>query len=208
MSWLRVVSIATFKKFNPTWEIRLHDTPPEIRAYGLQYGQEADWTWWMTLANHGGFQVATDIVFLKPIPDEWLDCGLNACLNGSQRIWQFAMLGAEPEHPAMMASDLGCAAIAEGGRVLDYQAMGVWMLQKSCKGLLQAKGKFYDQPMSALCHFTHAQADFLWSDSGLHKLPDSTVGVHWYGGAPESKESESGPGHPSYIIRLAESVFP
>lgn len=209
LSWLRIVSIASFKKFNPTWEIRLHDTPPEIRQYGLQYNQESDWTWWKVLARHGGFQVATDIVFLKPVPNQWLNCRLNACKNGTDRIYQFAMLGAVPGHPAMLRSAQACHEIASSKPPGD-QAMGTDLLKNTGSSFLRGPD-FFDQPMNALCAFSSADSDVgqLWG-AAPRMIPKEAIGIHWYGGHKLSKQMEpkAKPGHHSFLVRLAESVFP
>ena len=203
MSWLRMASIASFKKFNPTWEIRLHDTPSDIRAHNLQYGQEADWEWWRVLAEHGGFQVATDIVFVRPVPDGWLDCKLNACLNGQANIYQNAMIGAVPQHPFIVKVEKACENM-DKTRNLGYQDMGVNLLSR----MRGSGGGFYDQPMDALCYFRHTEVGRLWSRSAID-LPDSVIGVHWYGGHPMSEqfEAKARPHQSRYIIQLAKEVF-
>lgn len=208
MSWLRMASIATFTHFNPSWEIRLHGTPEDIRKHGLWYAQEADWTWWRMLAKHGGFQVATDIIFVRPIPDAWLNCGLNACKNGTTTIYQFAMLGAVAGHPFMLEAEKACAEMSNGSG-LGYQAMGVDMLKRvGHKDMLESGGLFYDQPMGALCHFQSHETGTLWKDTQI-ALPESVIGIHWYGGHDASlgNEKESGPEHPSFICRLARGVL-
>lgn len=203
MSWLRLVSIATFKKHNPGWEIRLHDTPDDIREHGLLYGQEADWTWWRVLAEHGGLQVATDIIFTKPIPDEWLECDFCACTNGSHRVWQFAVMGAKPQHEFfVMCEDLcglmDVALLNKGkhrGRFGGYQIMGVNLLKSAAETYARDGDKtlfkkdFFDIPMSALCHIDDTRVPLLWDDRNI-ELPDEAIGVHWYGGHALSKEKE------------------
>ena len=204
MSWMRMVSIASFKKYNPTWEIRLHDTPADIRSHGLMYGQEADWTWWRMLEAYGGFAVASDIVFVRPVPDEWLDCGINGCVNNSRGIYQNAMVGAVPWHPYITHVVVHCDSMAKL-RPTGYQDFGVNLLQRIGKKELD---DLYDQPMDALCYFKHTEVDALWSDEHFD-LPDSTIGIHWYGGHIRSKaeEPEAMPGDTEYIVRLATSAF-
>lgn len=206
MSWLRLVSISTFAKFNPTWEIRLIRSAPQVEGRGLSYGQKADLSWWLALEEHGGFQVATDIVFFKPVPDDWLDADLCANTNGSGVVYQFAMLGAKPQHPLM------CAAVREGlkrleaNRVSDYQDLGVWLL----KDLGHEMGECKELPMSALCYYNSFSVDPLWSTLATIHFPDDAIGAHWYGGHTTSQEFERDTTALSQypIAKLAASVFP
>jgi hypothetical protein len=186
MSWLRIVSIATFKKHNPDWEIRLHDTLPSIKKVGLNYPQQADWTWWEVLLEHGGFQVATDIVFIKPIPDEWLEKPLCAALNGGKEIYQFAALGAAPGLPFMHEVVRRCRQIGEKVRgQLDFQAFGVHLLHE-----VDLPEDMFDQPMAAFCPYDHIQCEKYWNGGELLPLPDETIGLHWYGGHEVTKRHE------------------
>ncbi len=213
MSWMRMATIATFKRHNPGWEIRLHDTPADIRKHGLLPAHEGDWTRWRVLEEFGGFSVGSDIVFVKPVPDAWLDCGLNACTNGSRGIFQMAMVGAVPEHPFIGIAADRCAAIPKFGKI-GYQDFGPNLLQEMGRELFEVSGKFLDQPMDALCHFRHTTVNALWGDYELwgfmdFELPESAIGIHWYGGHPISKleEPNAGPGGDPYIVRLAEKEW-
>lgn len=206
MDWLRHVSIATFAKFNPTWEIRLIRTHPIVRAADLGYAQKADITWWKALEAEGGWQVATDIVFTKPVPEAWLDAELCACTNGRSRVYQFAMLGAVPGHPFIRACvSEGMRRVLAGG-FIDYQDLGVWLL----KDMAPLMGPVKELPMSALCHYDDLQCETLWDPAQTLDLPEEAIGVHWYGGHVVSRELEwaAGPGSPYPIVKLAESVFP
>ena len=210
MSWLRTVSIASFKKFNPDWEIRLHDTHPHVKQYGLRYCQQADWTWWKALGEYGGFQVATDIVFVRPVPDDWLSCDMNACTRETSAVYQFAMMGAIAGHPYIVEADRRCQEMAEGAHAFHEldQLMGIDMLRTIHPELLRS-GRFFDQPMGALCRFSPYDVNALWN-SGDISLEPNVIGVHWYGGHPRSKAEEpiAMPGHPSFLVKLAQRVFP
>ncbi len=226
MSWLRMASIATFKRHNPGWEIRLHDTPEDIRRHGLLPAQEGDWTRWRVLEEFGGFSVGSDIVFVKPIPEEWLDCGLNACTNSDSGvyttgIYQMAMIGAVSGHSFISEALARCETMMdvrvshnfkdpETG-MMGYQDFGPNLLQAMGRSTLGLHGKFLDQPMDALCHVRHTQCEILWEhgESALYEaeiiLSSSAIGIHWYGGHERSKleEPNAGPGGEPYIVRLA-----
>ena len=207
MSWLRWASLRSFKKFHPDWEIRLHPTLPHIAGLGLGYAQEADWTWWEILAEHGGWQVATDVVFVRRIPDDWLDCDLNACRNGEVGVFQFAALGASPGNPYIKACASKCLAIHARGETGSYQVFGVELLKDLGRIMLDQGGKLFDQPMSAFCHIDSNHFGRLWAREWLD-LPEDAIGSHWYGGGEQSKELEplAGPESGHFITDLAMSV--
>jgi hypothetical protein len=205
MSWLRTVSVISFAKLNPEWEIRIIRTPKLVRNWKLAcYGNEADCAWWMALAEHGGFQVATDIVFFKPVPEEWL-VGPMACnTNGLRSIQQFAMLGCEKDNPFMAHAARRCEEVF-GSNDKDYQAFGTTLL----KSIASHMGQFTEIPMSALCHYDHNRVGPLWN-SGKLDFPEEAIGIHWYGGHVLSKQNEpharSDSGYA--LTDLARSVMP
>ena len=184
MNWLRWASIVTFAKHNPDWEIRLLRTPPYIRKYGLEYAHEADWTWWSVLLKEGGFQVATDIVFTEPVPDEWLDCEISVSVrNGA--VWQFAMLGAIPGLGYFSECVSRCEKMAKAR--LSYQSMGVDLLRR----VPLIGYKLFQQPHVALCSVPWDQVDRCWDNElGGMLMTKETIGVHWYGGWKTSTEKE------------------
>ena len=208
MSWLRWVSIRSFRKFHPDWEIRLHPTLPEIIPFGLMFGQEADWTWWEILSREGGWQIATDIVFRGRIPDDWLDCDLNACQNGIRGVYQFAALGASPGNPYMEACAGQCRHMAKNLNVSqNYQAFGVDLLKSLGGVMMEQGGKLIDQPMESFCFLNCEEFPRLWKKEQID-IPDAAIGVHWYGGGGLSRELEwtAGPDSGYFITDLARSI--
>jgi hypothetical protein len=207
MCWLRTVALASFAKFNPAWEMRLVRTKPDMRRPTLRFMHYADWTWWRELAAGGGFQVATDIVFLKPMPEEWLDQPIAACVGDNGRIFQFAALGAVQGHPMMVRANERCMEIADQAvdAMPTFQSMGVCLLQE----LHPLIGPYYDIPMSAFCHVDSENVERLWALEDV-ALPEEAVGVHWYGGHERSRlmEPYAGPNGNTFIERLAQRVFP
>lgn len=209
MSWLRVVSIATFAKFNPTWEIRLIRSDHALAGRtDLCYAHKADLAWWEALRDVGGFQVATDIVFTKPVPDDWLDSELCACTKGQGRVEQFAMLGSVAGHPFVTAAAQEGRQRCLSDAAKDYQDIGVWMLH----GLSKYLGVVKELSNSALCHYDWNWCEMFWSRAGLdtYALPDEAIGCHWYGGDRLGRQNEwtAGPQSDYWIVRLANSVFP
>jgi hypothetical protein len=69
MSWLRSLSIQTFKKFNPDWEVTLFDKVP---LNGMHPVHRSDLFRYEELAERGGVYFDTDIVFFRPVPESLL----------------------------------------------------------------------------------------------------------------------------------------
>lgn len=209
MSWLREAGVASFKKQNPDWTCNVVDTLPEIKHRGLKWWQEADWTWWTLLARHGGFLVASDVIHVRPMPEAWLDADLCAQSKG-QHVHQFASLGAVPGNPLMVHASEACKAHSSP---IQDQAMGVHLLHALVgEGDVRTKyGKFVNMPQDAFCSYNWAEdVVALWNGvpAGF-ALPDSAIGIHWYGGhwATRQHERTSSPTGPSLIEHIASEAL-
>lgn len=227
MSWLRTVSIASFAKFNPEWEIRLIRSDPSFSGHRLCYGNRADLSWWLALKATGGFQVATDIVFRGPVPDAWLDAELCACTSnglevsrdlysGGGRVYQFAMMGATAGHPFMVEAVKEAQTRIQNltseqaplvaTPPMGYQALGVDLLSV----IKEHMGPTKELPMNALCYYDDSAVDKLWEVGPPPPLPDEAIGIHWYGGHVASVANEFGalPVSGFRITEFANQVFP
>ena len=209
MPWLRAQSVRTFRKYNPTWDLRVIGTPADIAEKGLEYAQEADWTWWRMLHDHGGFLVASDVISLRPIPDEWRYADLCVQTRGGN-VFQFAALGAAKDNGLMQCAEEACeglAPIVASKNRNVYQALGVNLLSNLTCDHIEQFGSIYEMPESAFCFYDWAaDVNSMWTVEGPTKyLPDDAIGVHWYGGHDESRirESTAREGGPSWLERLA-----
>ena len=128
MNWLRWQSIRTFEKFHPDYEIRIIRTPDDIAAKVENYAHQADWSWYRALATTGGWQIATDVVFVGRIPDHYNDADMCVCTNGTKSIYQFAAMGAKAGSEFFKRCEERCAKTAERDE-LEYQTLGVDMLR-------------------------------------------------------------------------------
>jgi hypothetical protein len=186
MNWLRRASIASFIKLNPTWEVRLIRSHPSLQGLPLGYAQKADISWWLALKEHGGFATSTDIVFTKPVPDEWLDAELCCCTKGYDFVYQLAMIGCTPGHLLLeTVVEAGWRKIRTA-KELDYQALGVHLYLEH-KHLIEPH---YELPMNALCYYDDSNCVEVWKPGVGLGLPDEAIGVHWYGGHETSKSLE------------------
>lgn len=204
MPWLRQRAVDTFKKHNPDWQVWVVGTPEDIRSHGLSYAHEADWTWWRLLHLHGGFLVASDAISIAPIPDEYLDADLAAQTRGGN-VYQFPILGAAKGNDLMGDASRWCKRMSRDE--LGYQSFGVDLLRRLTAGDISRYGKVFDIPEEAYCFYDWDQDPHsLWTVEGPEKeLPDSALGIHWYGGHEKSKlmEPHSGPDGKSWLERWA-----
>lgn len=203
MSWLRWAGIRSFQKLNPDWQVRINPTPPHIAGLGLLLAQEGDWTAYETLRDHGGFVVSSDAVFVKPVPDEWLDCDINCCRRGVQAIYQMAMAGSVPGVEFWAACAEKCASLVGGCDVRSsYQRLGTELLLELEHGI--AGNRIYEQPMEALCACDCTGFAHLWG-AGEMALDPCAIGVHWFGGGIPSRDLEwtAGPDSGYRITDLA-----
>ena len=69
LSWLRQLSIDTFMKHNPDWQVDLIRVPHKAR---LLSEQATDIFRYAELATNGGYYFDTDVVFYRPVPEEYL----------------------------------------------------------------------------------------------------------------------------------------
>lgn len=195
MSWLRWAGIRSFRKLNPDWEVRINPTPQHISGLGLLLAQEADWTAYETLAKHGGFAVSSDIVFLEPIPDWWLDCDINVCRRGGGAIYQFAMGGSVPGVEFWNVCSERCARlVSEHDITRSYQRIGTELLLEIASHMTGSL--VIDQPMEAFCAVECTDIASLWADGEMTPHPNA-IGVHWYGGGVPSKGLEHVAAHDS-----------
>jgi len=209
MNWLRRQAIRTFQKHNPSWDLRVIDTPHDIRGTGIGYAQQADWTWWRMLHKHGGFLVASDVISCGAVPDEWTLGDLCAQTRGGD-IYQFAALGAAPGNELMLRAEKRCRvdALQVATSSADvYQSMGVNMLRHITRNEIDRFGKLVEMPEEAYCFYDWDQDPYsLWTEDGpAGTLPDTALGVHWYGGHVASKEREwsASKNGPSWLERFA-----
>ena len=218
MSWLRQRCAETFVQHNPDWELRVVTTPDDMAHHsGLCEAHKADWHRWRLLAAHGGLAIDSDIIWTNPIPDEWLDCDLCAQYTASGDIYQMAAIGTVPGHKLAVDAERYCEK--NSGRVAKhtkdpfnpddsvYQEFGVVALAKITQHAIWRLGSLCRISHEDLCFYDWANGPRqVWGDDApLQELPETAIGVHWYGGSKESKKHEyaAHAGGPSWLERLA-----
>lgn len=186
MSWLREQSIESFKMLNPDWEVDVvgagADYPP---GEGFRIDVlRSDYVRYTSLVDGGGVYFDTDIIFVRPIPEKWLDADLFAPLDNSGNISHIACLGGIPFHPFWQMMVDRCKLRVNTGIPLDCQALGTRLLH----GIYLHKD-MKSIPTEALLTHHWNQLEMIWADVD-QKMPSWTIGVHWYGGDPLSRDME------------------
>ena len=205
LNWLRMMSIYTFARLNPRWEIRLIRTPDHIRKRNLpEYAHGADWAWYEALYEHGGFAMATDTVFVKPIPDEWCDAEMCGCTNGSKNLWH-CCIGSVPSTRFLSSCIDRCEKMSPDD--IGYEDMGI-LLMKDVMASTGMPKKFFDYPLEAMCPVHCWDVSRCW-ERGQIEITDEVIGVTWFGGDDCSGEKEwetPGKHKDSAIVKLALEV--
>ena len=202
MSWLRKQSLKTFRRLNPDWDVWVVDDSacksealksiPHLRGIVLR----SDYTRYQLLAEHGGIYFDTDFIFVKPIPEEWLNPDVLMSIHPTESYClHIACLGASPNN--RFYSDLSDFAglCASDGALLAHQSLGIDLMRKfgPNAGMAAAKRNLSLKsiPFSQLIPVAWDDCLALWSPQGYRPLPENTVAVHWFGGDRLSNEFEN-----------------
>lgn len=208
INWMRLASIGTFAKLNPDWEVRLIRTPKHIRACKLPlYAHEADWAWYEALYEYGGFAMATDTVFVRPIPDDWCDATMNGCKNDTGILYH-CCVGAEPKLDFMRICAERCAEVATQDN-LEYQDMGVDLMRSVANRDCSIPKNFRDVSLNAICPVKFDEVEKCWATDDIQLAAD-TIGVTWFGGNEHSRDKEwevPGKHDDAAIVRLARRML-
>jgi hypothetical protein len=185
MSWLRKQSIESFRVLNPGWEISLIgdlDLPIEPSSM-LSIAHRSDWGRYRALHQRGGVYFDTDIIFTRPVPEEWLTHEM--VMSGNH----VACMGCEAGEPWFRLLDAACEDLHRRGTRLAYQGMGRNLLLKFIQNV-QGRDTFWMDD-DALIPVPWNETERLWN--GVSSIPDASlrVGVHWFGGDLLSQDMES-----------------
>lgn len=203
LNWMRMMGLFTFARLNPRWEVRLLRSPPHIRQRELPcLANEADWTWLEAVHRHGGFAMATDTVFVNPVPDEWLEGEFCGCTNGGDNLYH-CCFGATAGHAVLGECIERCDNMETAE--LDYQDMGITLLKDVIgkRGGVKKIKKMVEMPLDAMTPVRFHEPARCWEPGPL-ELPEGVVGVTWFGGHESNREWN--PPADAAIVRLAEEV--
>jgi hypothetical protein len=235
MSWLRWLTLSSFVRFNPDWEVVLYtadggfvgskhwksDNDDDSSYEGPDYwehipkqviikkfvppsvmsaAQMCDLFQWWYLGTEGGFYADMDILWLRPFDETYKTClSSNAvfCLEGT--ILAIGLVGSTPNCPLFKAIYNG----AEIESNADYQHYGTNLLYR----VFEIDSGRQPHPGKRFLHlarriYPNLQIEeipqntvypFIWDEA--HKIferklpvPNSSVGIHWFGGGPISNK--------------------
>jgi len=193
INWMRMMGIFTFARLNPRWEIRIIRSPDHIREKNLDiYAMEADWAWIEALNKYGGFAMATDTVFVKPIPESWLDADMSLCMNGTGNFFH-CCFGSVPDTEFLRNCQSECERIGSANP-RGYQDLGVFLLKNCASALGGIDGMaktldIVDFPVDAITPVLWSSPEDCWGTQPL-PITEHTVGVTWFGGHESSRNRE------------------
>jgi len=188
-SWLREQSMTTFRLLNPTWQIEVIDGSglPIEGDDRLSRVLRSDWARYRAIFERGGVYFDTDIVFWKPIPDEWLSSDAILPLGTDRQVGHVAVLGGDCGNRWFELLDKACEITVRNTALLNYQDLGIRLVNTVSAGLVGQTVKWV--PEDVFLPVDWHQTQMLWSESGV--LPPMCFGVHWYGGDWLSMRMES-----------------
>lgn len=191
MPWIRQEGLASFKRHNPTWEVVMLEGDKETIPGGayLDVVHRSDLARYVALRDVGGVYFDTDIIFLKPIPDEWRDCSLLLPRTVDNTFTQVAALGATAGSKFFSAVAHECETRITNGRNLSYQALGVEAMSKCVNYVMGGDTRWIKT--DSILPVSWRKADVIWNPSPMDALHPSTVGFHWFGGDPLSRHMEA-----------------
>lgn len=185
MSWLRRLSLDSFRRWNPEWKVTVIDGNGLSIPKGgfVNTALRSDWARLKALRS-GGFYFDTDIIFLRPIPSYWLDGSLALSVYPDGLCSSVGWIGAAPNNPTIESLESRCSVMS--GR-LGCQSMGIKLWQTA--GDLRKTQHFVQIPYSSLIPVSWENTERLWDDWSI-PLDSSNVGLHWFGGDRLSEEME------------------
>jgi hypothetical protein len=189
MSPLRRFSIESFQALNPGWTVQSIPHPDVPRGTSERARiSRSDYARYLHLEKQGGLYFDTDIVFQRPIPNEWLDSDLIVQADPSGQAYAIAILGCSPGEPAMRHLLMMAEMRMKGLLLLGCQSLGIELLREL--RFTEVVGKIQMIPAETFLPVPWHAVERLWSPMRVHGI-ELCHGIHWYGGDPLSKEREA-----------------
>jgi len=149
---------------------------------------KADFTRIAKLYEHGGVWFDMDILFTKPIPDFFFQTNIESFIFIYAEVIPTGFLVTKPKSKYLEVMYNKSLEIIKNKKLDDYQKIGpiIW---------IEEYNKLNENEKSKIKILENKLVyPFLWKE--LHNLfknenatiPSETFGIHWYNGAPETKE--------------------
>ena len=226
MSFLRYMTLHSFRMFNPDWKMRLWTCPVKPDATwnsgektdsvdyrGKDYGDKAagldielrevdlplkdlppayacDLCEWKVLSELGGWFSDMDILYRKPMPE--IDNDVDVVLCYERSCLGIGLLAGSINNQVW--NNVYRVAIQENKTNNNYQACGVHAIYRaySFTNTVRAMNRVHpDLIIECLSNatvypFDCSKLQLVWASPT--KLPDSVIGIHWFGGYHESQK--------------------
>jgi hypothetical protein len=249
LSYLRYLTVFSFKKNNPDWQIRVfYPEKPTFKKtwlteeqtgiyFGIDYFtklselaelipidmenigfsnllpevHKSDIVRLWALSEYGGLYSDMDILFFKPvlIPNKcnliisYDEDNLKYCSNGTLG-FSNGFLGCSLLAKSFYLSLLKLAANASGEQ---YQSYGPSLFNKFIQRSNYPED-VWNIPMSLVYHYNSLMIKDLFAENNkdLNSLfPESSIGCHWYGGHPATRQWENIISPSNYIFNNIKS---
>ena len=189
MSWLRRQALETFRLLNPTWAIDVigGENVPLQGDSRLAIVGRSDWGRYKALRSGGGVYFDSDIVFCRPIPEQWLEHQMILPFNAESTFGHVAILGMEAGNAWAAMMDDACQRIVSSGNPLNYQSLGLPLANRCVHTIRPYKIQWLEP--ESFVPVNWGKAELLWQDGVM--LSPLSFGIHWYGGDWTSMSLES-----------------
>lgn len=198
---LRAASMATFKHFNPTWDVRWHDDRRETFRQAILHSDSMRYD---IMGLWGGFYFDTDIIFRRPMPEAWLKHQNGIVLHEGGMARGVAILAAEPPSRFFAEISRGASERLASRIECNFQSLGTKLLHTlgDLRAFADRWGEtLWNIPQEAFFPIDWHSVELLWSPGYPDKLGDEVIGVHWFGGDRLSQEFEAMPLLPDCLVR-------
>jgi hypothetical protein len=139
----------------------------------------------MKLQEHGGFWIDLDILFLKPLPLEWINIENSLIITTTENTFPIGLIGSVPNSGLMNFLVENCYELMMHSKFEHYQEFGANLWRKSI---------MHNDFANEVSIFSFASIyPYSWFEINKYylgeesRINDSTVGVHWFNGSLETK---------------------
>jgi hypothetical protein len=149
---------------------------------------KADFTRIAKLYEHGGIWFDMDILFIKPVPDFFFKEDIEAFIFIYSEVIPTGFLASIPKSKYLDKLYKGSLEIIKNKKLNNYQKIGpiIW-IEKYEKLDKNEKEKIKILDNNLVYPFLWKQLSNLFQKTNSI-IPENTFGIHWYNGAPSTKE--------------------
>jgi hypothetical protein len=140
---------------------------------------------WGQMATEGGLYSDMDLLWVKPIPEDFYDHDTIICY---EKWWSIGFLGSSGQN--QFYQDIFHQSL----RSYDpkqYQCLGVKTLRQVCRDPKHINEKYpsnrvLNLPFKVVYPWDYNNLDNIFES--VQTLPEETIGIHWYAGAAKAQE--------------------